>query len=142
LVQFLEAVINIESDDATWDKIYIDTVDSIPPPRMLPFLGQTPYLHTTSGFPNSSEHRRYINSMLKEELGSIYIRVSDFYDAAFRENDGLEPVKKCKEGISLLPNEEDSWREWPESPKESEVLDWLSKVINVVRDIASEESFS
>jgi gluconate kinase len=80
--------------------------------------------------------------MLKEELVSIYIRVSDFYDAAFRDNDGLEPVKKMQEGISLSPNEEDSWREWPESAKESEVLDWLSKVINVVSDIASEESFT
>jgi hypothetical protein len=96
LVQFLDAVITVESDEAIWDKIYIDTVDSTQPPRLLPFLGQTPYLHTTSGFSNSSEYRKYINSMSKEELGSIYIRVSDFYDEAFRDNDGLGLVKKMQ----------------------------------------------
>jgi hypothetical protein len=115
-----------------WDKVYIDTVDSTPPPRLLSFLTQTPYLHTTSGFSNSSEHRKYINSNWGLSISGSLTSTTQPSGIMM----ALNRLRKCKESIRLLPNEEDSWREWPESAKQSEVLDWLSKVINVVRDIS------
>lgn len=127
LIPLLSAVLNKESDDAVWAKVYTVAAESTPPPRPLPFLGQTPYLHTTSSFANSSEHRKYVDTVLKEELGSIYIGIPDFYDAYFGNIDGLEEagaavLRRCKEGHSPL-YDGNGWRDWPESAKEKEVLD-------------------
>jgi hypothetical protein len=40
---------------------------------------------------NSSEQRKHIDAILKEELGSTYIGVQGFYKAYFGSIDGLEP---------------------------------------------------
>lgn len=147
LFPLLGAVLNKESDDALWAKVYAVAAESTPPPRPLPFLGQTPYLHTTSSFVNSSEHRKHVDTVLKEELGSIYVGIPDFYDAYFGNVDGLEKasaavLRRCKEGHRPLFNEANGWRNWPEGAKEKEVLDWLSTLINAVREIATEEGFT
>lgn len=146
LFPLLDAVLNKEPDDALWAKVYAVAAESTPPPRPLPFLGQTPYLHTTSSFVNSSEHRKYVDTVLKEELGSIYVGIPDFYDAYFGNVDGLENasaavLRRCKEGHKPLFSEANGWRNWPEGAKEKEVLDWLSTLINAVREIATEEGF-
>ncbi|KAL4784889.1 hypothetical protein BJX76DRAFT_197301 [Aspergillus varians] len=146
LVPLLGAVINNESDETVWDTVYIVAAESTPP-RSLPFLAQTPYSHTTSSFVNSSEHRKYVDNVLKEELGSIYIGVPGFHDAYFGQIEGLEDagaavLRRCKEGNSPMFDEGNGWRDWPESAKEKEVLDWLSKVINEIRDLATDEHFT
>ena len=45
--------------------------------------------------------------ILKEELGSLYVRIPSLYKAFFREVKGLKAVsaavfKKCKKGDNLL----------------------------------------
>jgi hypothetical protein len=146
LIPLLGAVLNKESDDAIWDKVYTAAAESTPPPSSLPFLGQTPYLHTTSSFVNSSEHRKYVDTILKEELGSIYIGIPDFYDAYFGNVDGLEEagaavLRRCKEGHRSL-YDGNGWRDWPEGAREKDVLDWLSTLVNVVRELATDEGFT
>jgi hypothetical protein len=76
----LKAVINNESDDIIWDKAYAAVTEFTPPPRPLPFLNQTPWSNATSSIVNSSEHRKYVDDVLKDELGSsLYIGVPGSY---------------------------------------------------------------
>jgi hypothetical protein len=42
----------------------------MPPPRPLSSFPQIPWLYNTSSFANSFEHRKYVDDVLKEELGT------------------------------------------------------------------------
>lgn len=142
----LSAVVNEESDDRIWSKILAVLVESTPPPKPLPVLDQTPFLHTTSSIVNSSEQRRHVDAVLKEELGSIYIGVPGFYEAYFSAIEGLEEAgatvfRRCQEGHNPLFTE-NGWRDWPESATEREVLDWLSSSVDKLRDMATEEGYT
>jgi len=68
-----------------------------------------------------SKHRKYINYVLKEELGPLYVGIPSLYKVFFREVEGLKEVsaavfKKCKEGDNLL-YAEGGWYNWPKSAK-------------------------
>jgi hypothetical protein len=144
LIPALGAILNRESDEVIWDKVYAVATESTPPPRPLPLLNQTPYLHTTSSIVNSSEHRKHVDEVLREELGSIYIGVPGFFEAYFGGIDGLEKssaavFQKCKQGVTPLFMEREGWQGWPETAKEKEVLVWLTTLVNAFRDIAIEE---
>ncbi|KAF5230793.1 hypothetical protein FANTH_13685 [Fusarium anthophilum] len=53
-----------------WDQVYDAVVEHTPPHRPIAsFLQQTPWLRNTSSFANSSEHDKYVDDVLKEELG-------------------------------------------------------------------------
>ena len=54
-----------------------------------------------------SKYRKYIDYVLKEELGPLYIGISGLYKVFFRGVEGLKEAstavfKKCKEGDNLL----------------------------------------
>jgi len=54
-----------------------------------------------------SKYRKYIDYILKEELGPLYIGIPSLYKVFFREVEGLKEVsatvfKKYKEGDNLL----------------------------------------
>ena len=54
-----------------------------------------------------SEHRKYIDNVLKEELGPLYVGISSLYKAFFKGVEGLKEAsavvfKKCKEGNNPL----------------------------------------
>lgn len=94
---------------------------------------------------NSSEQRKHIDAVLKEELGSTYIGVQGFYEAYFGSIEDLEPsgvtlFQRCQEGDNPL-FDEDGWRDWSASAKEREVLDWLSSWLKSLRDMATGEGF-
>ncbi|KAL4993338.1 hypothetical protein BDV10DRAFT_190086 [Aspergillus recurvatus] len=55
---------------------------------------------------------------------------------------GASVLRRCKEGNSPLFDDRNGWRDWPETAKEKEVLDWLSKVISEIRELATEENFT
>lgn len=67
-----------------WGKVYTLLIESTPPPPSLGSLSiqQTPWLHNTGNFANSSKHRKYIDNVLKEELGTIYVSVPGFWQAS------------------------------------------------------------
>ncbi|PLB49113.1 hypothetical protein P170DRAFT_455861 [Aspergillus steynii IBT 23096] len=126
LVSLLSAIVNEESHDIIWRKIQTVLVESTPPPKSLPPI-----------FVNSSEQRRHVDAMLKEELKSIYVGVQGFYEAYFGDIDGLEEAgaavfRRCQEGQSPLFTK-NGWRDWPENAKEGDVLDWLSTWIRHIR---------
>lgn len=147
LFPLLDAIYDCQPDETIWNEVYTAVVESTPPPRSLPYLHQTPYLHTTSSFVNSSEHRKYVDDVLKEELGSIYVNVPGFYEAYFGDVDGLEEAsaavyRRCREGDSPLFSEESGWHDWPSNAKEKEVLGWLTTQVDLLRNIAIEEGFT
>ena len=145
VIPLLNAVLTNEPDEEViWNKVYAAVTESTPPPRPLPYLVQTPYLPNTSSFVNSSEHRKHVDDVLKEELGSLYVGVPGFYEAFFREVRDLEAVgtavfRKCKEGDNPLYREEGGWRDWPESAEEKEVLKWFVGHVSLFLDLAEEQ---
>ena len=141
-IPLLKAVLKHRSDEDVWS-ITIATVTESTPPRSLPFHLQTPILRNTSSFVNSSEHRKYVDDVLKEELGLLHVGIPGFYEAFFGRVEGLEArgtavFKKCKEGDNPLYAEKGGWRGWPEGAKESQVLEWFDKLIRSLLGFAKE----
>jgi hypothetical protein len=62
-----------------------------------------------------SKYRKYVDNILKEELGPLYIGIPGLYKVFFREVEGLKEVsaavfKKYKEGDNLLYANKGGWR--------------------------------
>lgn len=55
---------------------------------------QTPWLRNTSSFANSSEHRKYVDDVRKEELGTVYVGLRDFRKTFFGDVVDLETASK------------------------------------------------
>ncbi|KAK4245555.1 hypothetical protein C7999DRAFT_42898 [Corynascus novoguineensis] len=75
-------------DTLIWDRVYD---------------AQTLWLRNTGSFANSSEHRKYVDNVLKEELGPIYVDLGGFYKTYFGSILNLGTVSKkffeeCLEG--------------------------------------------
>lgn len=155
IIPILRAVLNNEPDEVIWDKVYAAVATStaftvaIPttPPLSAPSLAasfqQTPWLHNTGSFANSTEHRKYVDGVLKEELGQLYVGVPGFFDAYFGSVPGLKSVAqavfdKCKEGDNPLYREESGWQDWPEGAKERDVLSWFAPLTSQLLDFAAE----
>jgi len=54
-----------------------------------------------------SKYRKYVDYILKEELGPLYMGIPSLYKVFFRGVEGLKEVsatvfKKCKKGDNLL----------------------------------------
>jgi hypothetical protein len=62
-------VLDNTSDELMWDKVYSAVIESTWPPRPMVSSNKPSWLHNTSGFANSSEHRKYVDVVLEEELG-------------------------------------------------------------------------
>ncbi|PVH67822.1 hypothetical protein DL98DRAFT_442670, partial [Cadophora sp. DSE1049] len=61
----------------------------------------------TNSFANSSERRKYVDVVLKEELGPMYVGLCNFYETFLGGVADLETAfnavfKKCREGRNLL----------------------------------------
>jgi len=66
-------------------------------------MQQTPWLRNTSSFANSSEYRKHIDDVLREELGHMYFGIPGFFEAIFGGVTSLAAaakavLQKCKEG--------------------------------------------
>ncbi|KAF7861835.1 hypothetical protein EAF04_007717 [Stromatinia cepivora] len=132
----LNAALAVNPDDMLiWDQVYNVVTESTPPPRSIAsHLQQTPLLRNTSSFPNSFEHRKYVDNILKEELGPMYVDIEDFHDIYFGDIVDLEMVsaavfKMCMEN----DNDNDplfckGWNGWPEDANQDDVLDWFAKI--------------
>ncbi|KAL8296174.1 hypothetical protein RB600_001590 [Gaeumannomyces tritici] len=139
----LRAALAKDPDDLIWDQVYraIAVSESTPPPRPVPSsLQQTPWLHNTGSFANSSEYRQDVDRVLRSELGPLYVGLGPLYVGLphFRETffgrvAGLDAaseavLKKCTEGSNPLFGSE-GWRGWPAGAKESDVLAWFDDIL-------------
>ncbi|KAK7398512.1 hypothetical protein QQX98_012105 [Neonectria punicea] len=118
------------NDYLIWDQAYNAVTESTPPPRLTASsLQQTPWLRNTSSFANSSEHRKYVDDVLKEELGPMYVGLRNFHDTYFRGVSDLETAsqaffKQCLEGSD--PLFDDGWKGWPKDANQDDVLSWFA----------------
>jgi hypothetical protein len=104
-------------------------------------------LRNTNSFVNSSEHRKYVDSVLKEELIPLYVGVLGFCEAFFGEIAGLTAVaeagfKKCKDGNNLLYSEAGGWCERPNGANEDEVLKWFVKLVNTLVEFVEDHGWT
>ena len=98
IIPLLKAVLSEESDEVIWDKVYAVVTESTPPPCLASSFQQTPWLRNTSSFANSTEHRKYVDDVLKEELGPMYVGVPGFSEAFFGKVAGLGPAAQGRVG--------------------------------------------
>ena len=147
IIPLFETVESNASDLEICNTIFALAARPATPPRPLPYLDQTPLLRNTSSFVNTSEYRKYVDNVLKEELGSLYVGVPGFYEIFFGGIAGLEAVaeavfKMCKGGNNPLYSEAGGWCEWPKSAKEDEVLKWFAKLVNVLVKFAEDHGWT
>ena len=96
---------------------------------------QTPWSFNTGGFKDTSEHRKQVNDVLKEELlPSLRIDIPDFTHAVFGLIPRLDELARtvfdlCQEGDAPLYTEGSGWARWPRSAKEELVLEWLQELV-------------
>jgi hypothetical protein len=141
----LNAALTDKLEDALfWKQVYNAVTESTPPPRPIASsLQQTPWLRNTSSFANSSEHRKYVDVVLKEELGPMYIGLRDFHETYFGDVPGLETTskavfKKCIESSNPLFGE--GWSGWPEDANQDDVLSWFEEVSKELEALAADMS--
>ncbi|EDN02592.1 predicted protein [Histoplasma mississippiense (nom. inval.)] len=89
---------------------------------------------TLSSFANSTEYRKHVDIVLKEELGEIHVDIPRFFDAYFGYIPQLTAVsqsvlEECEKGNSPLYREDEGWKGWPELAAEKDVLRWLANII-------------
>ncbi|PHH49261.1 hypothetical protein CFIMG_006234RA [Ceratocystis fimbriata CBS 114723] len=127
----LKSALADETDDTLlWDQVYQAVTEPTPPPRLVASsIQQTPWLRNTSSFANSSEHRKYVDDVLKEELGSMYVGLCKFHETYFGNVADLETAsetffKQCQEGSNPLFDE--GWSGWPKDAKQDDVLSWFA----------------
>ncbi|KAL5411209.1 hypothetical protein PMIN04_010331 [Paraphaeosphaeria minitans] len=139
----LDAVLNNESDELIWNTVYDAVSESTPPPRPISSFQQTPWLHNTGSFANSSEYRKHMDGVLKEELGPLYVGVPGFSEAFLGRVRNLESAskavfEKCKVGDAPLYRDESGWQRWPEDARERDVLEWLKPLPSQFVDFAAQ----
>ncbi|KAH7201228.1 hypothetical protein DER44DRAFT_748366 [Fusarium oxysporum] len=127
----LKSALVDEPDDALiWDELYNAVAESTPPPRQVASsIQQTPWLRNTSSFANSSEHRKYVDDVLKEELGPMYVGLRNFHSTYFGGVADLQTAsqaffEQCLEGSD--PLFEDGWKGWPKDANQDDVLSWFA----------------
>ncbi|KAI5928218.1 hypothetical protein F4810DRAFT_719865 [Camillea tinctor] len=139
----LAAVIAKKSDEEIWDQVYNAVTESTPPPRPIASsLQQTPWLRNTSSFVNSSEHRKYVDDVIKEELGPLYVGLRNFHETFFGRVAGLDIAanavfKSCTEGEDPLFGEE-GWSGWPQDANQDGVLRWFTSISEELATLAEE----
>ncbi|RMI93034.1 hypothetical protein CDV36_016569, partial [Fusarium kuroshium] len=126
----LKSALASEPDTLIWGRVYVAVTESTPPPRPIASsLQQTPWLRNTSSFANSSEHRKYVDDVLKEELGTLYVELRNFHGAYFGGVAGLDTAsqaffEQCVQGSD--PLFEDGWKGWPNDANQDDVLSWFA----------------
>ncbi|KAI9038948.1 protein kinase family protein [Aspergillus affinis] len=129
------------ADNVVWDRVYATVVEVTPPPKPIPFSDQTPYSHTTSSFVNSSGQRKYTDTVLRQELGSIFIGVPNFFEVFFQGVKDLQTItaavlQECKCEDNALFHEA-GWQGWPPNAQEKDVLNWLTRIFEDILKLAS-----
>ncbi|KIW99446.1 uncharacterized protein Z518_11185 [Rhinocladiella mackenziei CBS 650.93] len=129
IVPLLRVVINKEPDDIIFEKAYAAVVEPTPPPPppRAHILFQTPHKHSTSSIVNTSEHRKFMDDLLKEEIGPLYTDIPGFYEAFYGKvphlKENAETVfQKCPKGDTPLYHKKTGWRDWPIGAKEEDVI--------------------
>lgn len=83
-------VIDEADDSAIWAEVQSAVAEKTPPPRRIPSsTQQTPCLRNTGSFVNTTEHRKYVDDILKQELRIMYIDIPNTINAYSGDIDDL-----------------------------------------------------
>ncbi|KAJ0100743.1 hypothetical protein J7T55_000110, partial [Diaporthe amygdali] len=113
----------VNSDNFDFDLSAISSMPSLPTKR-------TARSGTRTSFADSSEHRKYVDDVLKEELGAMHVGLRKFDGSYFGGVADLETVsvaffKQCIKGST--PLFDDGWTGWPKDANQVDVLDWFAR---------------
>ncbi|EGR46861.1 uncharacterized protein TRIREDRAFT_122898 [Trichoderma reesei QM6a] len=102
---------------------------------------QTPWSRNTSGSVNSSESRSHMDTLLREELGAMYVGLPRFRDTFFGGVADLQTVseavfEECVGGDSPLFTVCSGWRGWPKDAKQDDVLSWITRLSDELAALA------
>ncbi|CAG7957260.1 unnamed protein product [Penicillium salamii] len=124
------SIVNTSTDEQIWNLVDAAAAESTPPPRTIASsLQQTPWLHKTSSFANSSEYRQDVDRVLKSELGPLYVGLPNFRSTFFGGVSGLQSAsdavfQRCMEGSNAAFA--DGWKGWPKNANQEDVLSWFA----------------
>jgi len=114
--------------------------ESTPPPRPIASsLQQTPWLHNTSSFANSSESRQGVDKVLKLELGPLYVGLPRFRETYFGGVAGLETAAEAvfKEFMGGgNPLFDEGWSGWPKDANQDDALSWFANLCEKLAALA------
>ena len=145
VIPLLQVVLRDDSDEAIWKEVYdllteptftSDVAPSTPPPSGPPHTAsfqQTPWTFTTGSFADTSDLRRNVDPILKDEVeNNLTIDHPDVFDTFFGQISQLRQMtaavwQSCKEGELSLYKEDLGWVEWPETCEEAAVLQFLRR---------------
>ncbi|KAK1843023.1 hypothetical protein CCHR01_14328 [Colletotrichum chrysophilum] len=138
----LREVVSEDVDElAVWNHAESAAAETTPPPRTpASSLQQTPWLHTTNSFVNSSEHRKYVDGILKQELGTVSVDVPGFQDAYFHRVAGLQAASLDFFDLSRQGDDplfRDGWKGWPHAANEADVLRWLRGIVQKLSEFGN-----
>ncbi|KAL7786271.1 hypothetical protein V8C37DRAFT_392442 [Trichoderma ceciliae] len=101
---------------------------------------ETPWKRSTASISNSSESRREVDPILKEELGNPRISIPKFRESFFRCVPNLETAaaavfdKCCNSDEPIFG--QDGWEGWPSKAREDDVLAWFENTISKLEELA------
>ena len=106
----LDSILEFQTDEVIWDRVYDVVTDSannavtesMPRGCHTPLCDQTPMSINTGSFLNTTGHRKYVDGVLKEKLGGMYVDVDGFFETLVEVMPGLKQaakmvLDKCKE---------------------------------------------
>ena len=158
-VPLLRSTLNNDSDEVVWKEVY-DIITwsaltasgkpSTPPPSGPPRTAsfqQTPWSFNTGSFADTSDLRRNVDPILKDEVeDNLTIDHPDVFDTFFGQIPKLREMtaavlQSCKEEESPLFREDVGWVEWPERCEEATVLQFLRRHIDQFLRSADDRGF-
>ncbi|KAL7937557.1 hypothetical protein V8C35DRAFT_292804 [Trichoderma chlorosporum] len=102
----------------------------------------TPWTRSTSSILNSSETRRVVDPILREELGVFRVDTHGLRESFFASVPDLKTTAaavfdRCREGNEPVFGE-DGWHGWPSEAKEADVVSWFEITIPKLEQFAAE----
>ena len=104
----LDAILEFQRDEVIWDRVYDAVADSVnnvvtdsansavaesmPPRRPAPLCDQTPMTINSGSFVNTNEQRKYVDGVLKEEMGDMYVDIEGFFEAFLQVTENQKKV--------------------------------------------------
>ncbi|KAF2468324.1 uncharacterized protein BDR25DRAFT_335443 [Lindgomyces ingoldianus] len=158
LIPLFCAVLDNETDSTIWEKVYdvvaertLTTVTepSTPPPSGSPRTTsfQTPWTFNTGSFADTSDLRRNVDPILKNEVeDNLKIDHPDDFDTFFGQIPKLREIttavlQGCKGAELPLFQEDVGWVEWPERCEEIAVLQFLGRHVDQFQRCADDHGF-
>ncbi|KAH8723920.1 hypothetical protein GQ44DRAFT_709364 [Phaeosphaeriaceae sp. PMI808] len=159
IIPLLKAVLNHESDDLVWDRVYgvvaqsaLTTSDklSTPPPSGLSHTSsfpQTPWTFNTGSLADTSDLRKDVDPLLKKEVeGNLRVDHPEVFTTFFGGIPRLHEMatavfRNCKDAEAALYQEDVGWVGWPKGCTEAAVLQFLRRHIDQFLDFADEHGF-